>query len=283
MQAGSVNWGMIMTAHYSVLMVVIFYLISHKVIKGEEIEEKNSSFLSFISFGLGVLGLLIFFFFKLAFFLQCLGLILGYLGIKSSKVKWAHLGIVLSIIGIIFSGTYYAGFGKNKVDMPTIEKEKPSLLSEKKQEKELGYNIYFPQDWKYNKKDDGVSVEIASSSGKSVVEIQNLKTALRGGNYHSLNELTDDIKKSFLQEDSRAKFSPLENFSFKNIKGDLIIGMTFDVDFINKKGEKMKTRMIVLDNPYGEVLHAWSFTDINSQFNTNWTIAKMILDNWELL
>lgn len=148
----------------------------------------------------------------------------------------------------------------------------------------LGYNIQLPNDWTFEKK-DSVTALFSGPQEKDMfdvtINIQNLTSTNRGGQYADNDDVVKDLKKQLKDMDKNATFSDITDITFTRSDGMELTAKSFASELVIE-GKKFVIMQVVV--PHGDSLtfHALGYTAPAEKFDTHLDLVQSILETWEI-
>lgn len=148
---------------------------------------------------------------------------------------------------------------------------------------EYGYSIEFPGDWLLEK--PGMySLLISGQPGTeaylATVGVQNVKPGLAGSYKEIVTHVVDGLKKEYQENGDNVVYYGEKFFPFQ--QGQIHMdGYQFLVTY-NYEGQKFRKWVMLLPRARGGVVHIWSYTAPEAQFNTYRPVAEEILKSWSI-
>jgi hypothetical protein len=146
------------------------------------------------------------------------------------------------------------------------------------------YSIKYPDNWIYENAGKGsviFSGKKDTPSYFSTVNIQTLLTKKSGGEYGSVKDVIDDIKKQVLKESPKTTFLNENNYDLTIKNGSQLNGK-FLIFIYSYEGHIIEQWQIVIPRNDGQVFYTWAYTAPLSQYNQDLPIAKAMLASWNI-
>lgn len=146
------------------------------------------------------------------------------------------------------------------------------------------YSINYPKEWIFEK--TGVGAVIFSGKKNtpayfSTVNIQTLLTKKSNGDYNTVDDVINDIKKQILAESPKTTFLNEEAYELTTTQGQQLKGK-FLIFIYSYQGHIIEQWQIVLPRSDGSVFYSWAYTSPLSQYSQDLPIARAMLKTWKI-
>lgn len=147
------------------------------------------------------------------------------------------------------------------------------------------YSIRYPADWVYTEPDKAtvvLGVKTSTSSYISTINIQTIWTKKSGGNYSTVKEFMDNMKKQAMQISPDAKIIAEDTINLKKKTNHLATQGKYIIFTYTYKGQFMKQLQFVFLRDDGQVFYAWGYTSPVNKYAIDYPIAKAMFASWHV-
>lgn len=204
----------------------------------------------------------------------------------NKKIIMAALGMLIMVLGMGVAALALEGHEDNspKTSKDDINSTEPIVLDKYYESQKSKFSIKYPSDWIY---DDTAKGSVLFSGKKqtaayySTVNIQTVISKKSGGEYKSVNDIIEDVRKQILHESPTATFLSHGLFSLIQPDGTSVKGeyLTFIYTYESNIIEQWQ---IVVPRQDGTVFYTWAYTAPIELYGQYLDIAKAMLATWAI-
>src|SRR5579885_1491393 len=178
------------------------------------------------------------------------------------KSQWAGL-IFIVILGCIFITADYANISSTDKNINTSKvNDQNIILPNLYTNRASRYKIKYPANWIYDDKDKGTVVFSGQKDTLdyyATVNIQTVLTKRFGGEYSSMKDLLDDIRKQVLKESPQTTFLGSGAYVLNQKDGSKLNGEYLKFIY-SYKGQIIEQWQVVIPRKDGQVFYTWAYT-----------------------
>lgn len=194
---------------------------------------------------------------------------------------WKILSIQVSPSGATVKHDDHTGTTSSEKSSSTNEIALPNVFENKNSK----YSINYPADWEYTQPDKATVViggKKDTASYTSTVNIQTVLTKKSGGNYSTLKEFMNSLKKQALQISPDTKILAEDTINLDKKPNRIAMQGRYVVFSYTYKGQAIKQMQFVFLRADGQVFYAWGYTSPADRFDIDYPIAKAMFASWSV-
>lgn len=147
------------------------------------------------------------------------------------------------------------------------------------------YSIHYPADWEYTQPDKAtvvISGKKGTPSYVSTVNIQTVLTKKSGGNYSTLKEFMNSLKKQALQIAPDTKILAEDAINLDKKSNRMAMQGRYVVFSYTYKGHPIRQMQFIFLRDDGQVFYTWGYTSPINRFDIDYPIAKAMFTTWSV-